>query len=303
MCWFMLAGSLRANDPSPAPPLATVDSQSIAASELEFLYLLRRVPPERQPQVRERFIDDLIDQRLMSDFLASRRTEATPEELDARITGVRQMIERSGQSPDDVLAKLGITDEMFRKSLALPLAWNQHVRRVVTDGELLGHFTAHRARYDGSRRRASQIVLTLLPDADAAAREAAIEKLKGVRDEITSGKLTFADAAKAHSQSPSKDQGGDMGWAVYGSRIPGEIADVAFDLPVGQVSEPFVSRFGAHLLLVTEEEPGQLSLEDVRDELLADLGRTLWSQQLVELKAAAKITRENAPPAEPVEQP
>jgi peptidyl-prolyl cis-trans isomerase SurA len=112
-----------------------------------------------------------------------------------------------------------------------------------------------------------------------------------VQADIAAGKLTFADAANAHSQSPSREDGGDMGWAVHGTRIPKEIADIAFDLPVGKVSDPFISRFGAHLLLVTAEEPGDLSLEDVRDEVLAEIGRTLWAGQLQQERAAAKIER------------
>lgn len=304
--FLALAGStadLQADDGAAAAPVAVVNDHSIAASELEFLYLLRRVPEERRGELRGRFVEELIDQRLMAEFLESRRAAATPEELDSRIADVRQMISRGGNDPVEVLAKVGVTEEMLQKTLALPLAWNQHVRRVVTDEQLLGQFTAHRARYDGSRRRVSQIVLTLPPEADEAARHVALQELVALKQELDAGRMTFAAAAKEHSQSPSKEQGGDMGWGIYGQRIPREIADVAFDLPVGQVSEPFLSRFGAHLLVVTEEEPGQLSLEDVRGEVLAEMGRGLWSQQLAELKAAAKISRNNAPPEEPVEQP
>ena len=286
-----------ATDSSAA--VATVNGRPIEASELEFLYLVRRVPDEQRAAVRERFIEELIDQRLIADFLASRRTEAASEELDARVAAVRQMIERGGHQPDEMFEKLGISDEMLRKTLALPLAWRQHVRRVVTERQLADYFAEHRARFDGTRRRISQIVITLGPEADEAARTAALDKLKSLQGDIQSGKSTFAEGARTHSQSPSKEQGGDMGWAAYGQRMPREISDVAFHLPPQTVSDPFLSRFGAHLLLVTEQEPGLLNLEDVRDEVLAEIGSGLWAEQLASERATAKITRDDAPPPEP----
>ena len=82
-----------------------------------------------------------------------------------------------------------------------------------------------------------------------------------------------------------------MGWAVYGQRLPQALANVAFDLAPQSVSDPFLTRFGAHLLQVTDEEPGLLSLEDVRDEILAEIGRGLWDEQLASERESAKIER------------
>ena len=303
--WIVVAGMLVAAARLPAQPdgqtpnvghVATVNGEPIDTAKLDFLYLVRRVPEEKRTEVRERFVEELIDRRLIADFLAERRTEASPEELDARVDAVRGMIERGGNNPDEVFGKLGITDEMLKRTLALPLAWNKHVRRVVTEQQLLEYFAEHRARFDGSRRQISQIVLTLPPDADESARQQALDKLKLLKSEIDSAATTFEDAAREHSQSPSSERGGDMGWAVYGQRIPREIADVAFRLPVKQVSNPFRSRFGAHLLLVTDEEPGDLSLEDVRNELLAEVGRKLWGEQVEQERAQAEISRQEAKP-------
>jgi hypothetical protein len=269
--------------------LATVNGAPVRAADLELLYLLRRIPENQQTAVRERCIDELIEQRLMSAFLTSRRTEADPVEVDARIAGLRAALMRGGKDPDAELQRLGITPDMLRGALALPLAWQQHLRRVVTADQLAEHWAAYHARYDGTRRRISQIVLTWPPDASDATRQAALARLQQLRSDIDAGRTAFADAARTHSQSPSKEQGGNVGWVVYGTRLPREIADVAFAVSLNTLSEPFTTRFGAHLILVTGEEPGDLSLEDVRSEVLADLGRHLWNEQLAKEKGSAKI--------------
>ncbi len=276
---------------APDAVLATVDGQPIRQSDLEFLVLLRRLPEGEQQRLRSQLVEELIDQELLRAFLADRKTEASAEELDAHIAVVRGTIARGGKNPDEEFARLGITDDVLRRSLALPLAWQRYARQVITRTQITEHFAAHRNLYDGTRRRVSQIVLTLPADADEAARMAALERLRTLRADLETGKTTFAEAARTHSDSPSKAAGGDVGWVVHGTRLPREIAEVAFRTPLRTVSEPFLTRFGAHLVTATEEEPGDLSLEDVRGEVLADLGRTLWNEQLTALRAAAGIER------------
>jgi parvulin-like peptidyl-prolyl isomerase len=57
----------------------------------------------------------------------------------------------------------------------------------------------------------------------------------------------------------------------------------------GEISEPFRTRFGVHLLTVTDRKPGDLSLEDVRGDVLAAMSRALWEQQAGEERARARI--------------
>lgn len=273
------------------PVLAIVNGATVRQSDLEFLCELRRIPETARAAASDRLLEELIDQKLMAQFLQSRRTEATPEELAARVADLRSLIERSGRNPDEVFGKLGITEDVIRRTLALPLAWNHHVRRVVTEEQLQQFFQKHRAKYDGTRLRVSQIVRPLSPQAADADRQAALELLQQVREEILSGKITFADAARAHSHSPTAASGGDLGWVVYGARLPRELSDAAFALQPGEISPPVVSKFGVHLLTVTGTQSGDLSLEDVRAEVLADLGKQLWAEQLTQERSRAKIER------------
>lgn len=290
-------GDLLADEPAPAPnaaddaPLVVVNGIPIRRSDLEFLHLARRIPEARRDELRPRLIEELIDQQLVRAFLASRQTEAPPEEIDARLRALRGLIEQDGQSPEAVLQKLGLTEELLRRALALPLAWSQHVRRVTTVAQVEERFASHRFRYDGTQFRVSQIVRTLPADAAEEQRQAARLLLDRLRGEIVAGTIAFAAAAREQSQSPSAEQGGDVGWASYGTRLPRELIDAVGRSKVGEVSPVVETRYGLHLLTVTDIRPGELSLEDVRGEVLADLGQQLWNELVASQRAQSKIVR------------
>jgi len=70
------------------------------------------------------------------------------------------------------------------------------------------------------------------------------------RKNILEGK-TFAEVAKNVSKCPSGAQGGDLGYFTRGRMVP-QFDKVAFELPVGELSEPVQTQFGWHILTVTD---------------------------------------------------
>jgi len=82
---------------------------------------------------------------------------------------------------------------------------------------------------------------------DEQARQTLLELKRKIED----GK-NFAELASEYSEDPgSKIKGGDLGWAGPGDYVPA-FENVANNLEIGQVSEPFQSPFGWHILEVLE---------------------------------------------------
>lgn len=79
------------------------------------------------------------------------------------------------------------------------------------------------------------------------------DEAKTLRQEIADGSKTFADAAGAVSKCPSGKNGGDLGFFGRGQMVK-EFEEKSFTLPVGEVSEPFKTQFGWHLLVVTDRK-------------------------------------------------
>ena len=91
----------------------------------------------------------------------------------------------------------------------------------------------------------------------------AVARLSELRQSIVSGKADFAAIARQISQDGSAAQGGDLGWANPGMFVP-EFEQVMNRLRPGQVAEPLVSRFGVHLIEVTDRRNAPLSDQDQR---------------------------------------
>ena len=98
------------------------------------------------------------------------------------------------------------------------------------------------------------------------------QKLTDAQREIQDGK-NFGDIATILSEDPgSKDSGGDMGWVNPGTFVE-EFENVAKNLEIGVVSEPFRSRFGWHILEVlgrrthdnTEERKESICMNSIRN--------------------------------------
>lgn len=282
-------GSDKTNKGSPGSVLVTVNGTDITEGDLEFALLLRKVPAEEQSKARRQVLEQLVDRRLMQEFLTQRKATVDDAELKAQVERIHDFIKKSGGDPAVVLPKLGMTPERLKQELAVPLAWASHARRMVPDSQIRDYWKEHRSELDGTQVRAAHIVLKIDASADAATVRAAEETLKGVREEIVSGKTTFAKAAKKHSHGPSREMGGDVGFLPYRGKMPPAFSQAAFALKTGDVSEPVRTPFGVHLITVTERKAGDLNLEDVRDEVYQRVLQEQWDTILKDLRAKAKI--------------
>lgn len=118
-----------------------------------------------------------------------------------------------------------------------------------------------------SQTRARHILLR--PTAQLS-RDQAVARLQDVRRQIQSGRTTFARAAQEISQDGSAAQGGDLGWASPGQFVP-EFEQVMNRLQPGQISDPLVSRFGVHILEVTDRRQVAVPEKEQREMARAAL--------------------------------
>jgi len=73
-----------------------------------------------------------------------------------------------------------------------------------------------------------------------------------LKERIEAGE-DFADIAKAHSNCPSKAQGGDLGQFGPGMMVK-EFDEVVFSADVNTLRGPVKTQFGYHLLEVTSRD-------------------------------------------------
>ena len=117
------------------------------------------------------------------------------------------------------------------------------------------------------------------------------EKAKELKAQLDGG-ADFAELAKANStDTGSGAQGGDLGWFGLGMMVkPFEDAVVA--AVEGKVSDPVKSDFGWHLILVKETRvAAQPTLDELREELAAEIEQKAIDGKIAELTGAAKIEK------------
>ena len=268
---------------SDSPVLVRVNGQPVTEADLVFFAKTLKIATDELPQRREQMLERLIDRQLLRAVLAQKKVAADPQRLDAHLTQIKTRLKARNEDFEKLLAKSGFTEESLRRELKLPLDWDEYVRREVTDDKLGDVWTQRKAEFDGSEVRASQIALKSDdPDRDE-------KKLAELRSKILDKSISFADAAKKHSQAPSATKGGDLGRFGFRGKQPPPYPVIAFGLKVGEVSEPVRTPFGVLLLTVTERSEGQLSLEDARPEILQRLSIETQRAVLQQERAKAKI--------------
>jgi peptidyl-prolyl cis-trans isomerase SurA len=138
----------------------------------------------------------------------------------------------------------------------------------------------------------------LLKPSAQLSQDAAIARLADFKKQITSGAKTFAQLAKDNSEDGSAPQGGELGWVSPGGFVP-EFEEAMNALPLGGLSDPVVSRFGVHLIQVTERkqttlEPKQ-QREQARNVLREQKFEEAYADWLRDLRARAYVERREAP--------
>jgi len=279
----------------PATPekiAAVVNGESI--SEVELAAVIerqlrgRQVPPEALQEIRQLILQSLINGRLVNQFVAEKKIEADPKKVDSTVEDIKKRVAAAGLAFDTVLQLQGLTEESLRARIAAELAFEKFADAEVTDEKLKDYFASHKQEYDGTEVRASHLLIKLEQDASDEQRKAALAKVQVIRQEIIQG-LDFAEAARKYSGCPSASDGGDLGFFPRREKMVEPFARAAFALAKNEVSEPVETRFGFHLIRVTDRKPGDKGLDDVREALEAVLGRDLWEKTAAEQRNGAKI--------------
>ncbi len=116
--------------------------------------------------------------------------------------------------------------------------------------------------------------------------QTAKQRLEEAKERIESGE-PFGEVAKLMSDDPgSANEGGELGWRGPGTFVP-EFEQVAQNLEIGHISEPFQTRFGWHILEVedrriydnTEDLKESNCVQRIRNSKLAE-ETELWVRRL-----------------------
>lgn len=97
-----------------------------------------------------------------------------------------------------------------------------------------------------------------------------LEQMQEIKAEITNG-MSFEEAAQKYSKCPSAAQGGSLGSFTRGRMVP-EFEKAAFELQVGEISEPIKTQFGYHLIQLDDRNQESMkSMEESKHTIVKNV--------------------------------
>lgn len=279
-----------------AKPAALVNSEGISPADVKLILDQRPSPvpltQAQQKELRQAALDMLIDDTLMRQFLKKNTPPAAPAEIQKEIEELKDALKKQNKTLDQFLKEGKQSEEQLRTDISARVQWKSYLVTRFPETEVKTYYEANKVFFDKVFVRASHILVKLPASASAAEKQTAKAKLETLRNEILAGKLDFAEAAKKHSECPSKDKGGDIGQFPYKFVVVDAFAKAAFSQKVGSISDVVSSEFGLHIIKTTERSDGQSSTfdsvkETVREVMAQDTD--LYNRILADQRKAAKI--------------
>ena len=268
---------------------------------LEHLQRTGRFPNDlERGQIRKQVLEKLIARELLYQESQKKGIKVDQKEIDEQLTALK------GRFPSEVefknaLGTMNLTEANLRFQFERDLA----IRKLLDDqigGKSVVSEKESRAYYDGNLEsfkkpeqvRASHILIKVDPGADEAKKAEARTKIESVQAKLKNGE-DFGALAKEYSEGPSGPKGGDLGFFGRGQMVK-PFEETAFSMKPGQVSGMVETRFGYHLIMVSERTPeSTLSYEQVKDRLEQYLKQQKVQEEIAAyvetLKSKAKIER------------
>ncbi|MCA9030217.1 MAG: peptidyl-prolyl cis-trans isomerase [Planctomycetaceae bacterium] len=260
--------ALRDALPEPSVVLAEVNGKKITGAEVRARMLSAPQPEQLAPRALEAYVQECVDRVLIEDFLKKRRVEIEDEIVDARTKAVLARASKAAGSEEAALDRLGHDEESLRRTVRLSLTWLKHAQQTLVDKQYRDYFKEHQMQLDGTR-----VVLTY--------------KFIKLSDNATDG-----ETERAASQLKAAITEGDLGERVtteFAGKLPRPVTAEAFSINIGETSDIIFTPQAAYVIRVHERIPGQLSLEDVRTQVLSVLAQQLWDEEVARQRSNARI--------------
>ena len=164
---------------------------------------------------------------------------------------------------------------------------------AITPPDIEAYYQANREEFAAPEAvRAAAILLPLAAEANDAERQKVRDKAQDLRRQLVAG-ADFAELAHRHSDGPSADAGGDIGFVPKGGG--GQLEAALFKLKDGEISAVVETAAGLLILKRTGWRPAGVQplddrlRQDLKLSLQADKSRAAFQRRLEDHKQAQKL--------------
>ena len=220
LCAFAITAGAQTSD----PVVMTINGQNVTRSEFEYSYNKNNGDEVIEKTTVEQYVPLFVNYKLK-----------VAAALDARLDTLASFKQEFAKYRDQQVRPTIVTSEDVENE----------ARKIYDDRQkMIG---------DKGLIRPAHILIRLAQKASSAAQDSAKARIDSIYACLRSG-ADFADLATRLSQDPgSAKRGGLLPWICIGQTLK-EFEDVAFSLNKGEMSEPFLSPVGYHIVKMTDRK-------------------------------------------------
>ena len=221
---ILCAFAITAGEQTSDPVVMTINGQNVTRSEFEYSYNKNNGDEVIEKTTVEQYVPLFVNYKLK-----------VAAALDARLDTLASFKQEFAKYRDQQVRPTIVTSEDVENE----------ARKIYDDRQkMIG---------DKGLIRPAHILIRLAQKASSAAQDSAKARIDSIYACLRSG-ADFADLATRLSQDPgSAKRGGLLPWICIGQTLK-EFEDVAFSLNKGEMSKPFLSPVGYHIVKMTDRK-------------------------------------------------
>jgi len=257
-----------------------------------------KIPPDRLARIEQNILKRLIEKELIDQAVKAAGVEVPAADIEAGFEEYKKRFQSEEQF-ENYLKHGRVTKESIEERIqdrrALELLLEKQGEMAVDDAAAKEFYEKNERFYtEKAGVRASHILIKLAQNASKEDEAKAMEKVKKAQEMLKGGE-DFGEVAKKMSEGPTAPKGGDLGFFGEG-RMVKEFQDAAFAMKVNDVSEPVRTRFGFHIIKVTDKrEDRKKSFDEVKDQIVKSLkNKKFFTERrklLADLEKKAKVEK------------
>jgi len=312
--------------PAEDPVMVTVNSVAINQSQADELIEPQlnqlnaragQMPPEfieqQKQQLRQSAVEALIVEKLLVEKVKQANIVVSDEQVEEKIAQIAAGQNLSIEDFKALIETYGSDYEKVKEQVKNGLGYEKLMDTKwagqidVNEAQAREFYNQNIDRFKKPEQiRASHILIeTKTTDSNEAKAEAKA-KAQQLLEKIKAG-ADFAELAAENSACPSSARGGDLGYFSKGQMVP-PFEQAALNLEPNQLSDIVETRFGYHIIKVTDKKPAQiLSFEQAKADIIDTLKKQkkaeFMEKYVAELRSQAQIVYPEKVPDLPLQIP